>query len=309
MNQLSLKSFFQTYPYKQFQQFFSKINQSIVAENQLNSFLKDPICFILEDNNTGLYQGIASMAFFPMTSIAFSMQCFLLKNFFVKKPTQALYDQLLEGLLKKTKNQVDFIISRQPVDNVLGIKALCLKNFYYVCMESVFTLPLEQVTFENLESFNHITMAEEKDLDVVFDLAKKNHAENRYLYDGFFDPTKVQDLYQQVIRQSYQKSNQALFVYRLKKKIIGFITTIKNQSLSQQMGFGYGSLDYIVVDKEFQKQNIGYFLNAYALKDLYKKGVLFASVKTMASNYKAIKLLHKNGFTLTSQNVLLHWKN
>ena len=172
MNPQFLKSFFQTYPYKQFQQFFSKIDQSIVAENQLNSFLKDPIRFILQDS-TGIYQGIASMSFFPMTSVVFSMQCFLLKNFFVKNPSQALYNKLVEGLLKKTKNQVDFIISRQPVDNVLGIKALCLKNFYYVCMESVFTLPLGKVTFENHENFNHITMAQEKDLDIIFDLAKK----------------------------------------------------------------------------------------------------------------------------------------
>ncbi len=49
--------------------------------------------------------------------------------------------------------------------------------------------------------------------------------------------------------------------------------------------------------------------NVQLLNYLKKNDITVVSVKTMASNYRAIRLLTKNSFILSSQNTVLHWFN
>ena len=105
---------------------------------------------------------------------------------------------------------------------------------------------------------------------------------------------------------SFFKKNHLVFVYEEEGHIKGFITAIENENLSQLTKRRLASLDYISVSPDCQQKNVGFALNCYALNYLKANGINGVAVKTMASNYKAMGLLRKNDFTLTSQNTILH---
>ena len=313
---LNVKLLFASYPFKRFHLYLSKLDKHRLAEIYADNFYRDDIQELISINNHPL--GLASLKRFSSLSTHFNLNAYFLKNFIHNEQVQNGYEKLLQNIFRNQKsNQLDFMITRQPVDNVEAINALLKYRFYYVATETVYDLNLQHINnidnmdFELVEMINpknYDTHTNQQESDQIKKIAHDNHHDNRYLCDPFFAPEHVKRFYANIITDSLSKKNHEVFAYRLDGKIRGFITTIINEDFNHKMPYRYASLDYIAVDYPYQKKNIGYVLNNYALDHFRKRDIDFVSVKTMGSNYRAMRLLSKSRFVIGSQNMILHWK-
>ncbi len=299
---------FMQYSFKEYQLEKQKIDKKRLAKNFAKNFKENKITYLYKEKNKVL--GLASLQKFDALSNICKRNVFFLKDLVVEKNQQKTYENLINNLFNKYQDNFEFLINRQPVDNNPAINALLKKGFYYVCSESIYTLnKLQKKIISENKEFNHIKKATKKDLLFLQKIASNNHNYKRYLFDSFFKSVQIKDLYNKVIENSYEKKNHEIFVYKKNDKIKGFISFIINQKLSQAMKVNYASLDYITVDKRYQKEGIGYLLSEFALKTLkekFKSEVI--SVKTMANNYQAINLLTKMNFCKTSESLILHYQ-
>ena len=300
-----MKELFYQYRYKQFQHHLQSLN----TENLINKYIADlekyPYKFIEQHDQQ--VRGLLSFTPFSTLSKILKQRIFFLNHFLIDD-RYSTYQQLFLVAFQKFSQEIDFLISRQPINNVKAVNSLLKNGFYYVCGESIFTLNLAKYQIPEIKDQGCISLAQQEDLAEIKSIAKFNHKHNRYLNDSFFDKKNIHQLFEKTLEYSFAHPDHNICVYKKNKQIVGYISFIHNKNLSQDIGNAtYGSLDYIVIDERFQNNNIGYALNNYALQQLKAKKVNIISVKTMANNYPAIRLLLKNHFVITSQNVILHY--
>lgn len=302
-----IEKLFLQYGYKDFQHDRQFVDGKKLALEYEKKFLSEKYNYLYRENNKII--GAASMNFFKTLSEIWDKNVFFVRDFVVDEKIKDSYDNLLKEFLEKYEKDIDFLIIKQPIDNYNAINALIKNNFYYVCNEVIYTLNLTKHVPEAVRASEFVREAEEKDLDFIKKMVYGNHKFNRYLFDPVFSISDVTKLYEKVIEQSFKNKHHRIYVYEKNGKILGFITTIYNQKISYMMDNRYGSFDYIIVDEKFQKQGIASSLMHHALIDFLKEDIRIVSVKTMANNYPSIRLLIKDNFFVTSQNIVLHQSN
>lgn len=280
---------------------------SYYSDSIENDFLKRTI------EVDGKIQGLLSLSRLVDFSDFLEFSVYLLKNYLVLEEKADSVLPLLEKRLHEVILNLPSshcIVAKLPIDNYKCINSLIKMDFYYVGGESIFSLDLSKPFSYELphtdRSLPIIRLAKEKDLSKIKNLSSESHFDIRYLHDPNFDADRVKSYYTKIAMDSFSKKNHFVFVAEEENKIKGFITAIENKNLIQSTGRHLASLDYIAVSPSCQQKNLGYMLNCHALNYLKGNGINGVSVKTMASNYRAIRLLKKNGFTLTSQNTVLH---
>ena len=254
-------------------------------------------------------KGLLSLSHLSDFSKAMGFSIYLLKDYLVNKSDEKTYTNLEEEFKKITIQLSSHycLVAKPPIDDVQGINSLVKLGFYHVGGETFFSLDLDRIKdYQRVSSFQNIRLGEEKDLIELKILSNQSHFDIRYLYDPVFDVEAVKKYYANIVTNSFFKKNHFVFVYEEHGQIKGFLTAIINENIYQLTGRKLSSLDYISVSPSCQQKAIGFALNCYALNYLKKNGINAVCVKTMASNYRAIKLLRKNDFTLTSQNLVLH---
>ena len=300
-----LKQLFLDYPYKDFQHKKQKIDSSLLASFYAKKFLKSNYQYLFKEND--IIKAIISISSFKMLSNLCQKKVFFLCNFLAFQEHSKYYQAAIKNFFKDNKHHFDILITKQPVGNTSGINALLSQGFSYICSESIYSFSLKNQVIDR-NKFQNIRLASEKDLPILQKIATCNHLYNRYLYDKQFNPSHIKELYEKTIEASFFNDNQKIFIYEENNKIMGFITIILNKNLSTLISEeNYGSLDYIAIDKPFQKLGLGFVLNNYGLNYFQENKISIVSVKTMTDNYPAISLLTKNQFYLTSQNLILHY--
>ena len=230
---------------------------------------------------------------------------FHLKHFLAVEP------EAFRPLSARVKEAIEIhpgacIVAKQPSDDIEAVNALLKLGFYYVCGESVFSLNLDRIEVLPDAGSKQIRQTRPEDLDRLKALSRLSHADIRYYLDPRFDREKVSSYYAALSEKSFRHPDHRVFIYTEGDEILGYLSVILNRNLSRIMGRNFASLDYIAVAPSAQRQNIGSALNGFALNYLKENGINGVSVKTMASNYRAIRLLYKSSFVLTSQNMILH---
>lgn len=295
-----LKKLFLNYPYKQYQNHLQKLDQEKLA-----AFFSDR--FEKKLRKKQLSEGIISMNLMEKFSKQMGFDVFLLSDVLVYGEKETHYRRLLQEIKKDLLKIDSVLVAKEPIDNVLLNNALLKEGFYFVCGESVFTLDTTKLKSVESDGFNYVRRAQEKDIARIRKLSRNAHSDIRYYYDRYFDREKVGVFYEDIVSEAVFSKNERCFVYEKEGEIEGFITLIFNEGLSKKMGRGYSSLDYISVNPEKQKEGVGFVLNNYAIDYLIKNSAEICVVKTMASNYRAIRLLIKNHFVLSSQNLVYHY--
>ena len=293
---------FENYHYKNFQHKIQNLSTKKMIDFYVENFMNSKYKFDFDRENN---KGIISFKFFNTLSNVLNLNCFFLDHYLLQNEIEEDYQFLFKKSYEKYINKIDFIIARQPIDSQKSIQALFKNNFYYVCSESIFSKNISKQEITDNDKFKNISIPKEEELSVIKEIALNYHKCNRYLRDEFFNPEIIQKLFERSIERTYKKN--WLYVYKEQGEILGYITFLINEKISSfHEKASYGSLDYIVVKEKYQGKNIGFLLNQYAIRELQKKQVSFLSVKTMANNYPAIRLLHRDQFILTSQNVIMH---
>lgn len=238
----------------------------------------------------------------------YPLKAHLCKNFLFDKSIQSNFRTALKQYLKDLDYEV--MVFRTAIDDRHAISLLTDLEATYICSESIYTLKLKAQTFsDRFNNWSSIEEANEGDKDSIESLSQLNHYDNRFLKDERFNSKKIKALFGNIASDSLAKAGHKVWVFREKGQVLGFITVIINKAMSEAMGVQLASLDYIAVGAEAQGKNIGTALNDFALNALKEAGVEYVSVKTLANNYPAQKILVKSGFFMSSQNMILHlWK-
>ena len=315
----SLISLYKDHSYHSFQLSFFGMDRERLARMRMEAFkvLRRKVTLGLTGGGEGVhgeesFKGLSGLVRFESLSDFFGIRGFILKDYLVGEEGYFEANKvLLSKLLGAYESEMDFVMVRRSVDDVFGIKALMEGGFYYVSSESVFGKILEGEVYSSrgLGEGMSMGLADERDLGVVCEIARGSHEDNRYFYDDLFDKDAVKEFYGEILRRSHGARDHHVLVCRFRGEVLGFVTVVHNRRLSEALSMGYGSLDYIAVKVGMGRRRIGEALNAYGMEYLHRLGVRHVLVKTLGCNYKAIGLLMKSGFSLTAQNVLLHWRS
>jgi ribosomal protein S18 acetylase RimI-like enzyme len=145
-----------------------------------------------------------------------------------------------------------------------------------------------------------------QDQDQVLAIAGEIHNHNRFAYDPFIDEHAAKSLYQRLVANCFKHSQFDVLVAQCGDSVEGFIVSKLTPAFSREAGFQCGSLDFIGVRPGARNRGLGKALNQWAVHHLDQKGVVYAAVRTMASNYAALSLVYRTGFQVTSTSLHFH---
>ena len=317
---LKLKLMLKSYSYKSFQLSLQNIDIDKLSDYFIQGIKNNNLLEIIYENSFFATLSPFSLMTESMGMLIANLDHFLINennNLSKEKSYQKLAKKIVQSAINKN---ISCIIAKIPIDATNAINSLIKQKFYYVSTESIFilNLTLDKIK-EKLgndlpssilkENKSFIREAKKEDLPETIKLSENNHNHIRYYNDPYFQSSKIKEFYSNICSNSFKNPHHKVFIYAKKDKVLGFITIIINNKFSKIMNQNYASLDYIVVDSSLQNKNIGLSLNLFAIKYLIDNAVDYISVKTMGNNYKAIRLLQKTGFILSSQSTILHWNS
>jgi ribosomal protein S18 acetylase RimI-like enzyme len=202
---------------------------------------------------------------------------------------------------------VDFLDCRVAVDDVCSTHALEICGFRYVGAEIYLGQFLKAGDPPEPHPRLEVRrLVQPQDQDRVLAIAGETHTHNRFAYDPFINEHAAKSLYQRLVANCFKHNQFEVLVAQSGKTVEGFIISKLNLGFSQEVGFQCGSLDFIGVHAETRNRGLGKALNQWALYHLAQKGVVYAAVRTMASNYAALALVYRTGFQMTSTSLHFH---
>lgn len=310
------RALFSNYSYKDYQQKLEKLspeNLKQLIDFFADHFLKQKKRLLLEDGEENAL-GLVSLRDFSLLSSVLKLDAFLVRDFYASQQLKLekrreTYKKMTQWLQDQYCNKPSFASARIAIEDNLAISALTEANFYYVTSESLFCKTLTKNDFpKNFESMiTNIRPYKQGDLQQIKSIACENHKIGKFHCDVNFSHEEIKTIYVKTLESSLKCDRHKVFVYALGEEVIGFITVIENKSLSEKLGRGYGSLDYICVKKDHQKSGVGLALNLFGMDYLFKRHCATLYVKTLSHNYPAINLLNKSGFSLASTSLIYHY--
>jgi GNAT superfamily N-acetyltransferase len=201
---------------------------------------------------------------------------------------------------------VDFLDCRVAVDDIYSCHALEVCGFRYVGTEIYLGQGLEGPSLPSPPSGIQLRPCHPGDRPAVLDIVGETHVHNRFVYDPIIHEKAAQSLYQKLVTHCFDADSFRVFVTASERGVEGFITFKMNQEFSLVSGIQCGSLDFIGVRPETRNRGLGVALNRMALREMAREGIAVAAVRTLASNYPALKTCFRTGFTVTSTSLHFH---
>ena len=192
-----------------------------------------------------------------------------------------------DNLLLKILQNIDF--------NTVGVTANCLINKQPELCREVDSGVLE------------VSPAQDKDISEIHELVKANHKHNHYYYDPRIPIGQVKMLYGNLVSKTVHMDNADTLVARDENGVLRGVVTYKTKpALSKFSSKNLASLDFIAVDNSYRCRGLGDILNRTALKKIYDNSIDTVMVRTMVSNYQALRVLQKLNMKITSSDIILH---
>ena len=140
-------------------------------------------------------------------------------------------------------------------------------------------------------------------------LLSRNHSfkGGRFYLDHRFDSNKVDEMYGELLLNSFQ-ADDVILVYRLKSKPIGVFVCKKITSYSQFSDLRVAPLRYLCVDPKYRKNRVGFDLFAEMLMYLDKQSDLITTGLEI-HNTASANLHSKLGFVFNYTHNAFHWWN
>ncbi len=192
-----------------------------------------------------------------------------------------------DNLLLKILQNVDF--------NTVGVTANCLINKQPQLCEDVDSGVLE------------VSPAQEKDISEIHKLVKANHKHNHYYYDPRIPIGQVKMLYGNLVSKTVHMDSADTLIARDENGVLRGVVTYKTKpALTNFSSKNLASLDFIAVDSSYRCRGLGDIMNRSALKKIYDSDIDTVMVRTMVSNYQALRVLQKLNMKITSSDIILH---
>jgi ribosomal protein S18 acetylase RimI-like enzyme len=211
-------------------------------------------------------------------------------SFFVKEIGKTTIDinfDLKEFYLKAVHFDLVYLFSDSPI--AINAKLMDIKYSYSKSVKPYF------VKDSSVSLFN----SNEDDYNQLLALTYLSGHESRFVKDSFFDASDFKRLYKHWIDKNLSEVNNQVLVYKIKKKIVGFVSFSKNEDQA--------AIELIAVDEIYQGQGLGKLLIQEVENKLSPNSIL--SVPTQESNIGACKFYTKYGFNLKNKIYIYHYAN
>lgn len=298
------RELFTFYPHKDYQLRSMGVSKERMAE-YLETTLTEPhvqtIC--LRDNGT--LKGLIALQRLPWMSRHFGMRMYAIRHLLVRSDSPLEHTRLVRFVMEELP-EVDFLDCRVAVDDIYSAHALELCGFRYVGTEVFMGRTLEPEDQSWPSPGMSIDPCHAHERDEVLDIVEETHIHNRFVYDPLIPRDIATSLYRRLVDNCFDAEQFHVMVARSDNRVDGFITSKINETFSNIVGVRAGSLDFIGVRQQSRSRGLGVALNRAALFHMARAGVRFVSVRTLASNYPALQILYRSGFTVTSSSLHFH---
>jgi dTDP-4-amino-4,6-dideoxy-D-galactose acyltransferase len=138
-----------------------------------------------------------------------------------------------------------------------------------------------------------------RDISALRSIAKHNHRDSRFYYDGHFPTDRCDALYETWIENSCNGYADVVFIAEMQMSCAGYITC----HLGAQ---NIGQIGLLGVAPEFQGQGIGRGLINESLRWFADNGVKHVRVVTQGRNVSAQRLYGRSGFLPSAVQLWYH---
>ncbi len=298
------RDLFVKYSHKDHQLKIMGASKGLVA-NYLCETLDDPGCLSICMREGGRLVGLVSLQSLPWMSDHFGMKMYAIRHLLALSDGPLEHARLLRFVMEEL-NQVDFLDCRIAVDDIHSAHALELCGFRYVGTEMFLGIRTDELLEEDSWSDIVVGPCELNEREEVLDIAAASHVHNRFVYDPMITQSHAESLYRKLVSNCFESKQFNVFVARSANGVEGFISAKMNEPFSKFVGVKAGSLDFIGVKPRMRRAGLGTMLNAHALRWLKNSGTEYVAVRTLASNYAALRTLFRSGFSVTSCSLHFH---
>jgi ribosomal protein S18 acetylase RimI-like enzyme len=299
-----VRRLFMEYPHKDFQLRSMRISKEVMAnylETTLWSAGTQSIC-LRDDGNL---VGLISLQSLPWMSEHFGLKMYAVSHLLAGSGGPLVRARLLRYVIEELQ-EVDFLDCRIAVDDVYAAQALETAGFRYVGTEAYLGRELDWEEPFDLPADIEIAECSPADRSEVLEIVQDTHVHNRFVTDPLIGSELARSLYRKLVHNCFKQTQFNALVARSRGEVQGFIISKINEAFCQVAGMKTGSLDFIGVKPDNRSQGLGACLNRVALQRLALQGVRYVGVRTLASNYPALRITFKTGFVVTSTSLHFH---
>lgn len=299
-----VQELFKAYPHKEYQLRtigVSKDQMALYLESTLTNSGAQIIC--LRDD--GCLVGLIALQYLPWMSEHFGLKMYSIRHLLTRADSPLVHERLLRYVIEELP-EVDFLDCRVAVDDVYAAHALEACGFRYVGSEIFLGQrigPNSQPPYLPGIKFRR---GRREDRSQILRIVGETHVHNRFVYDPIIDGTAAKSLYCRLVTNSFDDDQFEFIVADSGNTIEGFVTLKMNTPFSRAVGISCGSLDLIGVRPEKRNRGLGAALNRAAIHRMIQQRMQYAAVRTLASNYPALRICLRTGFTVTSTTLLFH---
>jgi GNAT superfamily N-acetyltransferase len=295
---------FREYSHKDFQLQAMGISKASMAEF-LKTTLREPESQNIVLRDDGRLVGLISLQFLPWMTDHFGVRMYAVRHLLARSDSPLVHTRLLRVVIEELPD-VDFLDCRVAVDDIYSAHALEVCAFRYVGTEIFLGQTLANSVPLQTPPGIEIYPCRREDHPPVLDIATETHVHNRFVYDPNIHEKAAQSLYRKLVTHCFHAEPFQVLVARSEEGVEGFITFKMNPAFSRIVGTDCGSLDLIGVRPQTRSRGLGGALNRFALQQMAHDGVKVAAVRTLASNYPALRTCFRTGFTVTSTSLHFH---
>lgn len=299
-----VQGLFKAYPHKEYQLRtigVSKDQMALYLESTLTNSGAQIIC--LRDG--GRLVGLIALKHLPWMSEHFGLKMYSIRHLLARSDSPLVHARLLRYVIEELP-EVDFLDCRVAVDDVYAAHALEACAFRYVGSEIFLGQKIGPNSQPQCLPGIEFRRCRREDRSEILRIVREAHVHNRFVYDPIFEETAAKSLYCRLVTNSFDDNEFEFIVADSGNTIEGFVTLKMNTSFSHAVGISCGSLDLIGVRPEKRNRGLGAALNRAALYRMAQQRMQYVAVRTLASNYPALRICLQTGFTVTSTTLLFH---
>jgi GNAT superfamily N-acetyltransferase len=299
-----IEMLFREYSHKDFQ-----LQAMGISKASMVDFLKTTLLeaesqnIVLRDD--GRLVGLISLQFLPWMSDHFGLRMYAVRHLLARSDSPLVHTRLLRVVIEELPD-VDFLDCRVAVDDIYSAHALEVCAFRYVGTEIFLGQTLGNSIALRTPPGIDVCPCGNEDRELVLDIASETHVHNRFVYDPNIHEKAAQSLYRKLVAHCFDAEPFKVLVARSGAGVEGFITFKMSRTFSRTVGMPCGSLDLIGVRPQTRSRGLGAALNRFALREMAHDGTKVVAVRTLASNYPALRTCFRTSFAVTSTSLHFH---
>ena len=212
--------------------------------------------------------------------------------------SRVLTDEIIKDAFAWCReNEIDCLYFLADSEDLRTVKLAEYHDFNLTDVRITFETRLKELS--KAGNSDSIRPATSEDVAQLRQIARTNHRDSRFYYDGRFAPEKCDELFAVWIEKSLEGFADVVLTAKPGDVVQGYITCSVEPD-------GTGNIGLVGVNPNFQGQGTGRLLVGAALEWFGKRGVAEVTVVTQGRNIKAQRLYQRNGFVTAALELWYH---